>query len=69
MKFEDDIEQYNNNKHNMINSIIKDNPSLHYITNNEEILSKLTNKDLSTESALRNKLNDMYRQEKTKLAR
>ena len=69
MKFEDDIELYNNNKHNMINSIIKDNPSLHYITNNEEILSKLTDKDLSTESALRNKLNDMYRQEKTKLAR
>ncbi len=69
MKFEDDIEQYNNNKHNMINSIIKDNPSLHYITNNEEILSKLTDKDLSTESALRNKLNDMYRQEKNKVGK
>ena len=69
MTFKDDIEQYNNTKHNMINNIINDNPSLHYITNNGEILSKLSDKDLSSESTLRNKLNDMYRQEKNKVGK
>ncbi len=53
----------------MITNIINDNPSLHYITDNVEILLKLTEKDLSSDNALRNKLSDMYHQEKTQVGK
>ncbi len=69
IKFKDDIEQYNNKKQNMMNNIINENPYLHYITDNVNILSKLTDKDLSSESILRNKLNDIYHQEKTQVGK
>lgn len=65
--FYNDIEQLNIQKESLISDIIREEPSLHYIARNQDILSQLTEEDMKSQEKLIEKLTSLYRKEKTSL--